>query len=88
MNGWHGGMGAGGWILMVVLWVVLIAVIVWVIARLLPTPRGSSATSVEPSDAEAPLAILDRRLARGEIDPETYESLRKTLGAGAPSGGG
>lgn len=88
MNGWHGGMSAGGWILMVVLWVVLIAVIVWVIARVLPTRRDASATSVEPDDAEEPLVILDRRLARGDIDVETYDALRKKLGAGAASGGG
>ncbi len=40
MNGWHGGMGAGDWVLMSVLWVVLIAVVVWAVASLLQRGGG------------------------------------------------
>jgi putative membrane protein len=75
------GMGAGGWVLMTVFWIVLVAVIVWAIVRLVPSrtddvrePRHAAA---EPP--EVPREILDRRLARGEIDVETYEELRSKL---------
>jgi putative membrane protein len=75
------GMGAGGWVLMTVFWIVLVAVVVWAIVRLVPSrsddgrePRHAAA---EPP--EAPREILDRRLAGGEIDVETYEKLRSKL---------
>jgi putative membrane protein len=74
MNNWSSGMGAGGWILMSVLWVVLIAVIVWAVANLFPrSPRDRADL------AERPEEILERRLASGEIDPGTYDALRGKL---------
>ena len=82
MNGLNGGMGAGGWLFMSLFWVLLLVVIVWAAARLFPGSRDSVATAtgsaVEPA-AERPQQILDRRLASGEIDVETYEQLRETL---------
>lgn len=76
MNGWYGGMGAGGWILMSVFWVVLVAVVVWAGAHLL----GRGGRSVERIDlAERPEEVLDRRLAAGEIDAGTYDALRTKL---------
>lgn len=77
MNGWDGGMGAGGWLFMAVLWLVLIAVVVWAVANLFPGRSGR-----EESVPERPEEILDRRLARGEIDPQTYDELRAKLRAG------
>lgn len=74
MMDWYGGMGAGWWVFMVLFWVVLVALIVWAIVRL--SPRAGGGESHEPDDAQA---ILDRRLARGEIDPETYATLRDTI---------
>ena len=75
------GMGAGGWVLMTLFWIVLVAVIVWALVRLVPSrtddvrePRRAAAES-----PDAPLEILDRRLASGEIDVETYEELRSKL---------
>lgn len=78
MHGWDGwyGMGAAGWFLMTVLWVVLIAAIVWAVANLFPA-RGPRAEA----GPERPEEILDRRLARGEIDPATYDELRAKLRA-------
>ena len=75
------GMGAGGWVLMMVFWIVLVAVVVWAIMRL-ASSRGEDVreprrTAAEPS--EKPREILDRRLASGEIDVETYEELRSKL---------
>lgn len=76
MNGWNGGMTWEGWFFMSLFWVLLIGVIVWAAAQLFPG-RGGTRTE---SQAE-PRQILDRRLANGEIDVETYEKLRRTLGA-------
>ena len=78
MDGWDG-MGVAGWFLMTVFWVALIAAIVWAVANLFPG-RGS----YEPTSAERPERpeeILDRRLARGEIDSSTYDELRGKLRA-------
>lgn len=75
MDGWYGGMGAGGWIFMTLFWVALLVVIVWVGTRLFPT-RGERG-----DELERPEDLLDRRLARGEIDPETYDTLREKLRA-------
>ena len=79
MDGWYDEMGAGWWILMVIFWVGLIAAIVWAGARLFARPGGL----VDRFDGagERPEEILDRRLARGEIDAETYEALREKLRA-------
>ena len=69
---------AGGWWIfmmgfMAIFWISVIAVIVWVLARLLPQRR-------EPGQShERAEAILDRRLAAGEIDVKTYDELRAKL---------
>jgi putative membrane protein len=75
------GMGAGGWVLMTVFWIVVVAVVVWAIVRLVPSRtddvREPPRAAAEPP--EKPREILDRRLASGEIDVETYEELRSQL---------
>jgi putative membrane protein len=86
-NGFHNGMGAGGWVLMVLLWVVIVALIVWVVARLLPT-RSGGRRDVPVATAEGPREILDRRLAGGEIDVQTYEELRAKLDPRSAAGRG
>lgn len=74
MDGWDG-MGVAGWLLMALFWGGLIAAIVWALASLFPS-RGSA----DPvGGAERPDEILDRRLARGEIDTKTYDELRTKL---------
>ena len=75
MDGWDG-MGAAGWLVMTVLWVGLMAAIVWAVVQLFParsTPGSSS------DRFERPEEILDRRLASGEIDASTYDELRSKL---------
>jgi len=83
MNGWNGGMGGAGWLFMSLFWVLLIVVIVWAAAQLFPDRRERSGVGAGPavggSGTEQPLQILERRLASGEIDLETYEKLRDTL---------
>ena len=83
-GGWGGGMGAGGWTLMIIFWIALIAVIGLAITRLFPATRGDATN--ERSAAPSPEQVLDERLARGEIDVETYERLRGVL-AGRRDGG-
>jgi len=55
----------------------IILLAVWAIARFAGSERQrSSATSGSPED---PLAILQRRYARGEITREEYERIRADL---------
>ena len=68
MGPWCGQMGVGGWIGMVAFWVVVVALVIWALARLFPTQRRGGER-----------AVLDARLARGEIDPETYRLVREEL---------
>lgn len=76
MNGWDNGMGAGGWVLMILAWVALLGLVVWAIGQLLPARSGGDARE---QTAETPEDILDRRLARGEIDTDEYALLREAL---------
>jgi len=76
MDGWDG-MGVAGWFAMTVFWVALIAAIVWSLANLFPGRNSGEPTNGERS--ERPEDILDRRLARGEIDSSTYDELRTKL---------
>ncbi len=76
MMGWYGGgMGPLGWLAMGVFWLVLLGLIGWLVVRLLPG-SGGGATRLT---AESALEIIDRRLARGEIDLETWQVQRAAL---------
>jgi putative membrane protein len=74
------GMGGAGWLMMATAWVALVVIVVFAVTRIFPRHDGHDptlgASSVAP---ERPLAILDRRLASGEIDVETYDRLRERL---------
>jgi putative membrane protein len=67
-------MGAGGWVLMGLFWVLLLALIFWAVVRLLP--RSDQAD--RPAE-DTPEEILDRRFASGELDAETYRMQRQAL---------
>lgn len=77
MNGWYGSMSAGDWVLMSVVWVALIAVVVWAVASLVSHAGRGGREQV--SLAERPEEILDRRFASGEIDAATYDAQRTKL---------
>jgi putative membrane protein len=85
MDGWGGGMGAGGWALMIIFWIALVALIGLAIVRLFPSSSDGGAAHDDPA-GKSPERVLDERLARGEIDVETYERLREVLSRGAPRG--
>ena len=87
MNWYSDGGGTDGWFamaLMMVFWIGLISVAVWAAVRLLRDDRSSTAGT--PTTL-TPRAILDRRLAGGEIDAEQYAALRRLIegqSAGTP----
>ena len=76
MGGFGNGMGSLGWLGMGVFWLVLIGLIVWLVMRLLPDSRGGGTTR---DTGESTLEILDRRMARGEIDTQTWQAQRAAL---------
>lgn len=87
MMGWYGGgMGAGAWVLMGLFWVLLIGAIVWLVVALArsgsrpsgPVPPTRS-YGYTPSPGPSALEVLDRRLAAGEVDLETYKQVRAAL---------
>ena len=75
MMGWYGNaMGSLGWLGMGVFWLLLLALIGWLVMRLLPS-SGRTTRSTGDSAAE----ILDRRMARGEIDVPAWQTQRSAL---------
>ena len=71
-SGWYG----MGWMMMLftlVFWALVIAALVFFIRWLAQQGRGA------PSGGEAPLEILRRRYARGEISQEEYERMKRDL---------
>ena len=74
MHSVYGGMSAGGWVLMSVFWIGLLALIVWLVATLWSRGAGE-----DRGLAERPEDILDRRFASGDIDAATYDGLSAKL---------
>ena len=68
MGPWCGQMGVSGWVGMVAFWLIMVTLVIWGLTRLFPLQKGDSSR-----------AALDARLARGEIDPETYRLIRAEL---------
>ncbi|MBU4213746.1 MAG: SHOCT domain-containing protein [Actinobacteria bacterium] len=80
----HSMMGGGVvlWPLLVLFWVGLIALIVFLVVKLLPRSGGRPPSHQPPPGApqESPEEILDRMFALGEIDEPTYRARRTALG--------
>jgi putative membrane protein len=81
MPGYGGGMGGWGWMFMslsTLVFLALIAGVVWLIVR--ATATGST-SSRSPATGSAPAReILAERYARGEIDEQEYQQRLRTLG--------
>ena len=84
--GFYGnGMSGGGWVFVGLFWIALIAVIVWLVLELRPSNSRADSTqatswqSTAAPQLASPLEILDRRLARGDIDIPTYQAHRAAL---------
>ncbi len=74
------GMGLGGGLVMLLLWVVVIVGAAWLARGFFSTghqPAESPTRRSEPSADE----ILKQRYARGEIDKEQFEQMRRDLEA-------
>ena len=69
----HSGMGLMGGLGMILIWLVPIALVVWLLSRFASGRQG------EDKAARAPLGILDERYARGDIGREEYLSRRADL---------
>ena len=66
---WHGYGGGGMWIF----WILIIVALVWFITFATRRDSGSSGNEKSAQD------ILKERYARGEIDREEFEQIRKDL---------
>ena len=76
-NGHSGMMGGGMWVLFVLFWILVIAGVVLIVRWLIGGAEKTSAS-------ESPLDILKKRYARGEIDRETFERMKKDLDGEGP----
>jgi putative membrane protein len=74
MGGWGWGFGIL-WMLFGLTLVVLVVVLIW---RLLD--GGSPDGRLHEGDDETPLEILEKRYARGEIDRDEFERMKRDLG--------
>jgi len=68
---------------MPLMWLALIGAIVWLATRSSTQPPAGRypAPDPRPTHRETPEEVLDRRLALGEIDGETYTDARERLAA-------
>lgn len=80
MMDWNGnGMSMLGWLGMGLFWFILLALIVWLVVRLLPGSSAGSSGGTGHSAVDSPVEILDRRLASGGIDLDTWQAQRAAL---------
>jgi len=71
MMGWGGGMG-WPWPMMFIFWIVVIAGIVYFV-------RSASAGRGRGSSVESALDILKKRYAKGEINKDEFEKIKKDI---------
>jgi putative membrane protein len=81
MNG--DGTGGGGWIVMLVVLAALIGLVVFTMTRLLGGGHGVTDDGGAVEAGSTARDMLDRRLARGEIDAETHSAIADRLAHGS-----
>lgn len=74
MNGYFGGFG------MLLFWVLIIVVVVVMVRGLGGVGGSGDRGDTRPPPDKDALEILKERYARGEIDEETYERMRREIG--------
>jgi putative membrane protein len=72
MTGWGMGHGLFGWLMMLLFWILIIGGIAWLVWWFMNQPKHSQTE-------ENALEILKKRYARGEIDKEQFENMRRDL---------
>jgi len=86
--GHHMGYGGYGFLLTAIVWIGLIVLGVWLLAKLFPggsSPGRSGSTGnrgaahSRTTGSETPMEILQKRYARGELTKEEYETIRHDL---------
>jgi len=76
MMGWYGdGMGTFGLLGMGLFWLILLALIGWLVVRVLPAGSDQPTRATQESAVE----ILDRRMASGELDTAQWQAQRGAL---------
>jgi putative membrane protein len=75
MGSYGNGMGSLGWLGVGVFWLLLLGLIVWLVMRLMSGSSGRTPSPTGDSAAE----ILDRRMAKGEIDIPAWQAQRAAL---------
>ena len=78
---WHGYFGVGGWWMMgigMLFWVVVIGLVAWAVSR------GSFGNAYRRNgeNRQDPVSLLKERYARGEIDQDEYERIKRDLEKG------
>jgi uncharacterized membrane protein len=71
MGGFGGGMGWVGWLVTALVWVLVVAGMVWLARGLAGGP---------PQDRTAARRRLDEHFAAGELSVEEYQARRRALG--------
>jgi putative membrane protein len=66
----------GGWLFMVLLPIVVVALVVWALSA---SGRGLWASGDQDANQRSALQLLEERFARGEIDREEFERRRDVL---------
>ena len=77
MGGWDG-FGLG-WFFMLVWWALILTVLVGLIRWLFTGHSGHSGDAGTRSDSKRHLDILKERYARGDIDRDIYDRMRREL---------
>ena len=75
MGSYGNAMGSLGWLGMGVSWLLLLGLIVWLVMRLLPGTTGRTSHPTRDSATD----VLDRRMARGEMDVSEWQTHRAAL---------
>ena len=73
-QGWGSGMGIGGMLMMLVFWALVIAGVVMLFRWI-----GKSKRTAYSGHREAPLDILKKRYAQGEVSKDEFDLMKKDL---------
>jgi putative membrane protein len=76
---WGTGMGAIGWLVMILNLLALWALVVIAGMALVRGIGSNKSTSPSDTDHPIPMRILEERLARGEIDVDEYQARQEAL---------